>query len=286
MRRHSTRRSICARSPPGLPLADLETIERYYDAAPRSAARAVEHGPFTIFAGEGPWPYYARPRLGSGVHEFTADEVSATRVRQAELGLPETFEWVHETTPSLLHAARAAGLDVLEAPLMLLDRGEWRAPDAPSGVTVRMLGSDEPEPELAAAGAVAGVGFGRAGTAPGPEGRVERDAAAAVVNEATLDFRRERLRRRVTVTVVAENAMGAVAVGSHQPVGDVTELVGIATLPAVRRQGLGAAVTGALVEDALEHGAATVFLSAGSEDIARVYRRLGFRRAGTACIVG
>ena len=52
--------------------------------------------------------------------------------------------------------------------------------------------------------------------------------------------------------------------------------------PAVRRQGLGGAVTGALVEDALARGATTVFLTAGSEDIARVYGRLGFRRIGSA----
>jgi hypothetical protein len=55
---------------------------------------------------------------------------------------------------------------------------------------------------------------------------------------------------------------------------------------AVDDEGLGDAVTGALVEDALEHDAETVFLSAGSDDIARVHHRLGFRRVGTACIVG
>ena len=66
----------------------------------------------------------------------------------------------------------------------------------------------------------------------------------------------------------------------------MTEIVGVATLPVVRRQGLGGAVTGALVEDALAHGVETVFMSAGSEDIARVYGRLGFQRVGTACIVG
>jgi predicted GNAT family acetyltransferase len=60
----------------------------------------------------------------------------------------------------------------------------------------------------------------------------------------------------------------------------------VATLPAVRRQGLGGAVTAALVEDALARGAETVFISAGSEAIARVYARLGFKRVGTACIVG
>jgi len=201
---------------------------------------------------------------------------------QRELGLPETFEWVHETTPSLLDAARAAGLEVLEAPLMVLDRSTWRAAEAPSGMTVRALGPDDEA--LAAAGAVATVGFGRPGTAAGPEGRAERDAVA--VTDSALDFKRNRLRRRFTVTVVAENEIGPVAVGSHQPVDDVTEVVGVATLPTVRRQGLGAAVTGALVDDALEHGAAIVFLSAGSEAIARVYGRLGFKRAGTACIVG
>ena len=66
----------------------------------------------------------------------------------------------------------------------------------------------------------------------------------------------------------------------------MSEIVGVATLPVVRRQGLGGAVTGTLVEDALERGVETVFLSAGSEDIARVYGRLGFKRVGTACIVG
>ena len=99
-------------------------------------------------------------------------------------------------------------------------------------------------------------------------------------------FLRERIEQGVSVMAVAELAGEPVAAGMHQPVGGVTEVVGVATLPAVRRQGLGGAVTGALVEDALARGAETVFLSAGSEDIARVYARLGFRRIGTACIVG
>jgi hypothetical protein len=43
-------------------------------------------------------------------------------------------------------------------------------------------------------------------------------------------------------------------------------------------------VTWALVEDARRLGIGTVFLSAGSERIARIYGRLGFRRVGTAYI--
>jgi GNAT superfamily N-acetyltransferase len=255
-------------------------IESYYDAAPRSAARTEEHGPFTLFVGEGPWPYYARPRLG-GDGGFSLPALEAVRARQRELGVPEAFEWVHDTTPELLPLAREAGLDVLEAPLMVLERAAFRAPDAPPGVEVRVLGADDPL--LAKANAVAAVGFAAPGTAAGPQGGIERDAA---VVDGNLDYRRDRLRRRLTVTAIAEGQSGPIAVGSHNPVGDVTEIVGVATLPALRRQGLGAAVTGELVADALRGGAEIVFLSAGSEEIGSVYARLGFRRAGTACIVG
>jgi GNAT superfamily N-acetyltransferase len=207
---------------------------------------------------------------------FTAGDVAAVRERQRALGHPQAFEWLHEVTPDLLEVVRGAGMEVLEAPLMLL--GEPRAAETAG---VRILGADDPA--VVPARAVADVGFKAAGTAVGPEGPRERDAA---LFEATQDFVRDRMRRRLTVTAVAEAGDGPVAVGSHQPVGDVTEVVGVATLPAFRRRGLGGAVTAALVADALAHGAEIVFLSAGSADIARVYGRLGFRRIGTACIAG
>ena len=73
-----------------------------------------------------------------------------------------------------------------------------------------------------------------------------------------------------------------VATAAHQPLDGVTEIVGVATLPAYRRRGLGAAVTAALVADALERGVETVFLSAADEDVARMYASVGFRRVGTA----
>ena len=95
---------------------------------------------------------------------------------------------------------------------------------------------------------------------------------------------RARLAAGQTVTAAALLGATPVAVGSHQPVGAVTEVVGVATLPAVRRRGLGLAVTSLLVEDAARRGIATAFLSAGDDAVARVYARLGFRRVGTACI--
>ena len=72
--------------------------------------------------------------------------------------------------------------------------------------------------------------------------------------------------------------------GSHQPVGEVSAIVGVATLPSARRRGLAALVTARLVQDARERGAELVFIEAEDEDVARIYGRLGFERVGTACV--
>jgi predicted GNAT family acetyltransferase len=73
--------------------------------------------------------------------------------------------------------------------------------------------------------------------------------------------------------------------GSYLPVDGVAEIAGVGILPAYRRRGLAAQVTFVLASDARAHGVDTVFCSADSDDVARVYGRIGFIRVGTACIV-
>ena len=80
--------------------------------------------------------------------------------------------------------------------------------------------------------------------------------------------------------------LGAVGGGSHNPRGDVTEIVGVGVLPAHRRRGIAGHLTWALAQDAADAGVRTAFMSAGSDDVARIYEGVGFRRVGTACIVG
>jgi predicted GNAT family acetyltransferase len=85
----------------------------------------------------------------------------------------------------------------------------------------------------------------------------------------------------VRIAVAESEADGVLATGRTLPIDGVTEVMGVATLPSARRQGLGAAVTAALVEDARSLGVSTVFLTASSGDVSRVYSRIGFRRVGT-----
>jgi ribosomal protein S18 acetylase RimI-like enzyme len=257
----------------------LGRIEAYFDAAPRSAADVEEHGALTLFVSRIPWRFYGRPRLGFE-QDIGADDVAAARARQRELGVREAFEWVHETTPSLAGAATAAGLDVLQVPLLALEPAAWSPPPLPPGVAVRMLGADDPA--LPAAQGAVELAFAAHDPALGGAGPEERDLAAAKLGD--LGFLRARLRRGLTAMAVAErHGGGPLGAGSHQPVGDVSEVMAVGTLPAARRRGIGAAVTGRLVEHAREHGAELVFLSAADDAIARLYERLGFRRIGTAC---
>jgi GNAT superfamily N-acetyltransferase len=255
----------------------LERIEEHFDAAPRAAADVEEHGALTLFVSRIPWRFYGRPRLGLE-HDVGADDVTALRARQRELGVREALEWVHETTPSLAGAARAAGLEVLQVPLLALVAESWSPPPAPDGLALRMLTPGDAA--LPAAQAVVELAFAAEGMELGDAGPEARDLATPQLGD--LAFLRDRLRQGLTAMAVAEGQDGVLGAGSHQLVAGVAEVMGVGTLPAARRGGVGSAVTGRLVQDARDRGAAIVFLSAASDDVARLYERLGFHRVGTA----
>ncbi len=253
----------------------LRTLDAYLDTAPRVASQVETLGPFTVFAGTGPWPYYARPTPGRGLAVST-DDVIAVCARQRELGTAVAFEWVVELAPGLGQAAAAAGLECNATPLLVL---EQPVPAAPvPGVATRVLTADDPA--LPAAVAAVEVGFGTPGTAPGAAGVAERDAEVSATLDG-LEFRRGLIRDGHILWVVAETDDGPIAGGGAVPRATVAELTGIATLPAWRRRGVGAMVTAALTQAAGAVGVETVFLSAGDEEVARVYERVGFRRVAS-----
>lgn len=244
-----------------------EDVESYYDAAPRPNATTEEIGPFTLFVATDPdaWPYYARPRLGLD-RDVDVDDVCAVLDRQSELGVPRSIEWVHETTPSLLPAAREAGLTVHECPLLVL-AGDPPTADARFSGRVEVLQADSADLGVVL-GAVSAAFHGSDGVEPKAVGRLP-----------------VLMERGLTVMVAAYDERGeVVGGGSHNPRGHTTELTGIATAPRARGRGFGQAVTAALVADARARGIDTIFLSARDDAVARIYERVGFVRVGTACI--
>ncbi len=262
----------------------LHAIERAYDQFPRAGGAPVETlGAFEIFGvGRGGWPHYARPRIGTTTVDVM--NVDAVRARQRELGLPEAFEWVHETTPALFDAVGASGLRVARVPLMVC--ASPTTPQPPQDARVRLLDPDDADfaRDFATQSAVAELGFANLGTATGPIGPAERDAAATPVPDALLAFVRDAARAGFFRHAVAETADGIVATGAVQIAPTGAEVVGVATLPSARRRGLGAAVSDLLARHARDRGSGLVFLAAESDAVARVYERCGFTRVATACI--
>lgn len=261
----------------------LSRIEHFYDLVPRSGAIGEPHGGLTLFLrqGEG-WAFYARPTLGGPAP--TVDEVRRVRERQRVLGVPQAFEWVDEVTPTLRATAEVAGLAVSLHPLMVLEAFTPVPP--PPGARLRFVeaGSERLADDLAALRAVTGIGFGAPGTAAGSAGTAERDAAIRLPSPGEVAADRVALHSGALARALLDTADGTVCAGTYQRAADVVEIVGVATLPAARRRGLAAALTSGLTQRAVDDGAELVFLSAGDEDVARVYERVGFRRIATACI--
>ncbi len=257
---------------PGL----LDCVEGYFAAAPLPDARIEAVGALDVPIGDPAWPYPARPRPGAG--PVTTDDVAAAVAMQEEAGLPAALEWVHERSPGAAAAAAAAGLSVDELPLLVaVDPVELLLP---AGVRLYVVGADDPA--LPSYQRVAAIAFAHPGGRSDVREAPLDTSAEAQARTAVL---RERIATGRTVMMVAVENGEAVAVGSHQPVDvdgtEVSEVVGVATLPRLRARGLGAALASALVAHARET-ADVVFLTAGDDDVARVYERVGFARLATS----
>lgn len=257
----------------------MRRVDAYLDAAPGGDATVVDVGPLRAFVSSAPWPFYVRPRPDldlSGPDAVTADDVRRAGAVLDAAGQDVSFEWVEQLVPALGPALVEAGYAVHSYPLLTLELG---APGVSSSRARILAGGS---PDLRASLAVSDVGFDAAGTAIGPAGVAERDVAAALVDDALLAHVTRRIRERLSVLAVLDDARdGVVATGWHQPIGDTTEIVGVATLPSHRRRGAAAEVVDRLLHDARVHGCTLALLTASDDAVARLYEHLGFTRIGT-----
>jgi ribosomal protein S18 acetylase RimI-like enzyme len=101
--------------------------------------------------------------------------------------------------------------------------------------------------------------------------------------EEAEEFRKGLIRSRAFTAYLGSQPAAA---GMFTPISDegVTELVGITTLAPFRRRGIATLLTAYMTEQAMAHGAKTVFLTAASEQAGRVYERVGFRIEATKAV--
>ncbi|KAA2262817.1 GNAT family N-acetyltransferase [Solihabitans fulvus] len=217
--------------------------------------RVVAAAPFTgLLTVDGPdfMSYAVAASPGSAVHEVT----EALAVLRAAFAPGRVrFELVEEASPGAVDALVAAGVEVdKRMPLLTMDPADLTLPPTPAGVVVELVTTAE---QATQARTVANAAFGMSlgdgdGTAPPPP----VDGGSVL---ATLDG-----------VPVAAASWTAVA-------DEVTEIVGVATLPSHQRRGLGALVTAHAVQAGWRLAGATLpWLTPGDDGADRVYRRLGF----------
>ena len=254
------------------------------DAAPRAAAaRRGDRRADAVRLAHPAGRYYARPRLGRRAPSARTTSPRCARA-SASSACARRSSGSTRRTPGLLGgrpARRARGARGAAAGARR--RRRWRTPPS------RRAGDHRAPARAGRPGAARRaarspqLGFGHPGTAAGEAGPAERDASRRRARPpASSTSCSERLRRRLTPgrRRGRERARGG---RLHQPVGGVTEIIGVGTLPARAPPRRRRAVTGRLVQDARERGAELVFLAAGDDDVAPLYGRLGFERARHAC---
>jgi ribosomal protein S18 acetylase RimI-like enzyme len=259
----------------------LESLEAkvngYLHGNARTRAANEACGPFHIGFDAGnanPFLNYAVPEAGAVV---TAADVEALEAAFAKRARTPRLEFAPGGAPGVEEALLAAGFEAQQRlPFMLVTAAELVGPAELDGIEVVMLDKSATDEELRGVALAQREAFG--------DSDEPQDDA---------DFSDDVAGMRATVesgkfVVLARGAAGSAAAGvamagggSGPAIAGTTEIGGIATRPAFRRRGAGAAVTAALSRHLLEVvGLDCVWLSPAGPDQERLYASIGYRSLG------
>lgn len=251
-------------------MPSIEELQAYLRHAIRPLRDVVEVPPFTIyFSSNSDQTYYnyAIPNFPVGgnrvdinvaLNELRA--VFASRARQPR------FEFVAEYAPELPAVLQAHGFyEETRLQLMLCTPASFMPPVAHPDLHVVTIDQFSSAEMICESMNVNEHGFNPDTT---PVGLAEAD-----------DFRYRLGNGRMFTAYLNGQAAGA---GMYTaPLDGLTELVGIATLEAFRRQGVASALTAHAAYEAFNQGVAAAFLSAADAQAGRVYERVGFQPYAT-----
>jgi RimJ/RimL family protein N-acetyltransferase len=259
----------------------LESLEAkvngYLHGNARSRAVNEASGPFHIgfdAGSDSPYMNYAVPEAGAVATPADIDALVAAFARRNRT---PRLEFAPGGAPGVEEALLAAGFVVQQRlPFMLVTAAELSGPAELDGIEVKVLDKSATDEELR------GIALAQREAYENPDG--PQDDA---------DFSSEVAGLRGSVdagkfSVLARGAAGSASAGvpmagggSGPAIAGTTEIGGIATRPAFRRRGAGAAVTAALSRHLLEVvGLDCVWLSPAGPDQERLYASIGYRSLG------
>ncbi|GAA1962358.1 hypothetical protein GCM10009838_19070 [Catenulispora subtropica] len=259
----------------------METLESkvngYLHANARLRKVNEACGPFHIGFDAGsdhPFANYAVPESGAKVTEQDIAALVAAFERRERT---PRLEFAPGGAPGVEEALLAAGFEVQQRlPFMLVTAADLVGPEPVDGVEVRILDASASDEELRGVALAQREAFGDSDE---PQDDADFTGDIAGLREAAEAGKFSVLARGAAGTAEAGIAMGGGGCGLG--LGGTTEIGGIATRPAFRRRGVGAAVTAALSRHLLEvSGLDCVWLSPAGPDQERLYSTVGYRSLG------
>jgi ribosomal protein S18 acetylase RimI-like enzyme len=254
-----------------VPLVDR--IQAQLRASAHQNYEAIAAPPFTCFINpddSSPWSNYAIP--DTSIIGAVEETLSALPAIFGKHGRTPRFEFIAEYAPYLAPLLQAHGFQEEMRALLMVCTPDTYQPVAPiPDVTMTELTATAPLTAMQEFLTVQRRSFG--------------DDNATAVNETEAQQFRQRFQTTRLFAAAVDGRM--VSAACLQPAHNgVTEIAGIATLRAFRRQGIGTLLTAAAVQAAFAQDIDLVFLTAGSPEAGRVYERAGFRTIGSGLIYG
>ncbi|HEY0734789.1 MAG TPA: GNAT family N-acetyltransferase [Herpetosiphonaceae bacterium] len=238
-------------------------IQSYLRVAASHGREIQQIGPFLAtfsLYSDNPYINYALP--DDGAAPTAADVAALIDVYERRDRRPR-LEYIAQLAPEVEPALLAAGFEIeTRPPLMTCSPGEQQPRPLPPGIELILPASDDELLGLIAA-------QNEAYDSPPPD------------SEAVA-----RLRANIAdgqIAVLARVAETGEPVGGGMctvPYQGITEVAGIGVRARFRRQGVAAALTVRLTEEAFDAGVTLAFLMAAAEAEARIYARCGFTRIG------
>jgi GNAT superfamily N-acetyltransferase len=243
----------------------LARVQAYLRAAARLHAEVIEVPGFTIFvspADATPGESFAMPDSPAAATVGSLREVTSTLLSRQRIPAISAIEGY---APGLSDALEGAGYrESARKAIMVYEGAPAQTPPRSARLGIQMLDARASLAAIRENLAINIAGF-------------ESDEPPPTEDDARAFARLLTRARAFTVTLRGKPVAAALM---EAPVDGVTELVGVATLPAYRRRGIAAVLVAHMARQAQALGVEVVFLRPISEASARIYARAGFSPRG------
>jgi GNAT superfamily N-acetyltransferase len=240
-------------------------IQSYLRFAASHGRETERIGPFlATFTTDNDNPYinYAIP--DDGATPSPADVAALIAAYERRFRKPR-LEYITMLAPAVEGALLGAGFEVEgRTPLMVCAPGSEQILPAPPGIELLVPSTDD---DIRGMMLAQNEAFGESVNVPG--------------DEAIARFRSSMAEGLIAILARVDATGEPVGGGAGTiPHDSITEIAGIGVREAYRRQGIAAAITSRLMQEAFAAGVTFPFLMAAAEAEERIYARAGFRTIG------